>query len=104
VASRTLVPGGGGANPNAQDWVRLRYIGWTPDGAIVDSSFRSGLDGIECRLCDVNAALATGVRVMTVGEKRRFWLPMPKAAVSGRGTHYVFDLELMALTPTPMPC
>lgn len=91
--------------PADGDCVVLRYVGWSSSGAVVESSYGSGLDGIPCRMSDLSARLASGVRTMTVGEKRRFWLPeAPGGASPAAPAYTVFDVELVDLLPSQRPC
>ncbi len=102
LASKMLAKGKGGKKPKPTDTVKVHYTGWTSDGNMFDSSVTRDRPAVFA----VDKAIkgwAEGVQLMTVGEKRRLWVP-EDLAYKGRpgkpqGT-LVFDVELLdILTP-----
>jgi peptidylprolyl isomerase len=105
LASKVLTPGKGSARPAPTDLVTLHYSGWSSDGELVDSTQsrkgtaifpldKTGLPGFrEC------------VELMTVGERRRCWVP-EKLAYNGAPKRpkgmIVFDVELVEARPSPL--
>jgi peptidylprolyl isomerase len=103
LASKVIVPGTGSEKPAPTDYVTVHYTGWSADGRMFDSSYarnnpsmfplnRSLLGWREC------------VQLMTVGEKRRCWVPQELAyrGQAGRPTGtVVFDIELLEMHANP---
>ena len=102
LAYKILKPGTGTVHPKSNSTVTVHYTGWTTDGKIIDSSVIKGqplnisLDG------EVIKGWSEGLRLMVVGESRRFWIP-GRLAYDGsdlkdvpRGM-LVFDIELIAI-------
>jgi peptidylprolyl isomerase len=101
LASRVLQPGSGSAHPSASDTVEVHYTGWTTDGRKFDSSVDRGQPA-RFPLNGVIKGWTEGVQLMTVGEKRRFWIPAGLAygekPGGGRpGGLLVFDVELLQI-------
>ena len=83
LASKVLQPGTGTAKPTAEDIVTVHYTGWTTDGKMFDSSYARDA----ASTFPVNKVIkgwSEGVQLMTVGEKRRLWIPQA-LAYSGPG-------------------
>ncbi|MBK6579278.1 MAG: FKBP-type peptidyl-prolyl cis-trans isomerase [Sandaracinaceae bacterium] len=103
LASQVLWEGDGGPRPRAQDVVIAHYVGWTTDGEVFDSSVERGVPS-EFLLSIVIAGWAEGLQLMTVGERRRLWIPESLAydGAPGRpaGT-LVYDVELIAIEASP---
>ena len=74
LASRLLKKGSGKAKPKATDQVKVNYTGWTTDGKMFDSSITRGKPAT-FPLNRVIPGWTEGLQLMTVGEKRRFWIP-----------------------------
>jgi peptidylprolyl isomerase len=102
LASRVLQKGTGTEHPGATDRVKVHYSGWTTDGKMFDSSVSRG-EPVTFPLNRVIPGWTEGVQLMTVGEKRRFWIP-EELAYKGRpgpqGT-LVFDIELLDFLKKP---
>ena len=103
LASRVMTPGDGGEKPQDTDIVTVHYTGWTADGVVVDSSWTRGVPA----MFSLNRAMLGWrecVRLMTVSEKRRCWMPQTLAydGQEGRpaGT-LVFDIELVDTRRSP---
>ena len=96
LASRVLKPGTGTAKPGATDMVTVHYTGWTTDGKMFDSSVVRN-EPNTFPLDRVVKGWGEGVQLMTVGEKRRLWIP-EALAYKGQSAPYgmlVFDVELL---------
>lgn len=101
LAWKVLQAGDGGATPEPTSTVTVHYTGWTTDGRMFDSSVARN-EKISFPLNQVIAGWTEGVSMMTVGEKRRFWIPAklaygeapPAGAPKGM---LVFDIELFEI-------
>ncbi len=95
LAWKTLKPGTGKTHPAATDKVTISYTGWTTNGRPFATT------GQKPGTFTANALLpgmAEGVQLMTVGEKRRFWMPENLAYKSAPGKPQgmcVFEIELV---------
>jgi pyruvate formate-lyase activating enzyme-like uncharacterized protein len=104
-AYRVLTAGTGSRRPIESDFVVIRYIGWSADGQIVDSSYRRGLEGVPFRLSALNPALSEALRMMVVGDKRRVWIAGSRGRVDGEcAPMLVVDVELVGIKPAELPC
>jgi peptidylprolyl isomerase len=103
LATRVITPGTGKELPGPQDRVTVHYTGWTTNGAMFDSSYTRGKPS-SFPLNRVIPGWSEAVQLMVVGEKRRAWIPQG-LAYQGRADKpkgmLVFDIELVAITPTP---
>ena len=104
LISKVLTPGTGTRKPDATDIVTVHYTGWVAsDGRMFDSSIARGAAST-FPLTKVMAGWRECVQLMTVGEKRRCWIPESLAyrGQAGRpaGT-VVFDLELIDTRVSP---
>jgi peptidylprolyl isomerase len=103
LASKVLQPGTGTTKPTAEDFVTVHYTGWSSDGKMFDSSYARDA----ASTFPVNKVIkgwGEGVQLMTVGEKRRLWIPQELAygGQSGRPQGMlVFDVELIEIVPSP---
>ena len=105
LASRVLEPGTAEAHPGATDEVTVHYTGWTTDGKMFDSSVTRGAPAT-FPLNRVIAGWTEGLQLMTVGEKRRFWIPEDQAYGGSPGRPagmLVFDVELLSFVKSPAP-
>ncbi len=105
LASKVLVKGKGNKKPKPTDTVKVHYTGWTTDGNMFDSSVTRE-DPAVFPIERVIKGWGEGVQLMTVGEKRRLWVP-EELAYKGRqgkpqGT-LVFDLELLEIVTPETP-
>ncbi|MBB5352172.1 FKBP-type peptidyl-prolyl cis-trans isomerase [Haloferula luteola] len=105
LASKVLTPGTGDQKPTATDTVTVHYSGWTTDGKLFDSSVKRG-QPTSFPLNGVIKGWTEGLQLMTVGEKRRFWIPADLAygenPGGGRpGGLLVFDVELLGIKEVP---
>jgi FKBP-type peptidyl-prolyl cis-trans isomerase len=104
LASKVVTPGKSGEKPEASDIVTVHYTGWVAsDGRMFDSSVSRGTPST-FPLDRVMAGWRECVQLMTVGEKRRCWLPQDLAykGQAGRPTGLVvFDIELLDTRRSP---
>lgn len=103
LTSLVLQPGTGSDKPGPTDIVTVNYTGWTTDGRMFDSSYaRNAASSFP--VDRVIKGWGEGVQMMVVGEKRRFWIPQELAynGAAGRPAGMlVFDVELLAIAPSP---
>ncbi len=103
LASKVLQAGKGSAKPGATDMVTVHYTGWTTDGKMFDSSLTRNAPAT-FPLDRVIKGWGEGVQLMTVGEKRRLWIPVDLAYKGQAGRPagmLVFDIELLEFVPPP---
>ena len=104
LASKVLMPGTGSEKPEATDIVTVHYTGWVAsDGRMFDSSAARGTPST-FPLDRVMAGWRECVQLMTVGERRRCWVPQDLAykGQAGRPTGLVvFDIELLDTRRSP---
>ncbi len=99
LASKVLQKGTGDKHPTADDTVVCHYTGWTTDGKMFDSSVKRG-EPAEFPLKRVIPGWTEGLQLMTVGERRRFWIPVELAYNNRPGAPagmLVFDVELIKI-------
>jgi peptidylprolyl isomerase len=104
LTSRTLSAGTGTEKPASTDVVTVHYTGWSSDGEMFDSSVARG-NPSTFPLDRVMAGWRECVQLMTVGEKRRCWVPQDLAyrGQAGRPTGtVVFDIELIDRRASPL--
>ena len=99
LRSVVLKPGQGGPTPHRFSTVSAHYTGWTLDGTMFDSSIPRGKPS-KFPLSNVIDGWTEGLQLMTVGEKRRFWLPANLAYGNNPGGgrpagDLIFDIELL---------
>ena len=105
LASTVLNAGKGGEKPGPRDRVQVHYTGWTQDGKMFDSSVARG-EPTSFGVNQVIAGWTEGLQLMTVGEKRRFWIPSELAYGHQPGRpagQLTFDVELLGFEKTPEP-
>jgi peptidylprolyl isomerase len=101
LTSIVLKEGTGKINPKTTSVVEVHYSGWTADGNLFDSSVTRD-EPLIAPLNRVIRGWTVGIPLMTVGEKRRFWVPAnlaygenpPNGAPRGQ---LVFDIELLSI-------
>jgi len=101
LAWRVLQEGTGDKHPTADSVVSLNYTGWTPDGEVFLTTARTGLPK-STHMRSTIPGWFEGLQMMTVGEKRRFWIPAELAYRGQPGRPpgmVVFDIELVAIAP-----
>lgn len=104
LISKVLTPGKGGTKAEATDIVTVHYTGWVAsDGRMFDSSLARG-NPSSFPLNRVMTGWRECVQLMTVGEKRRCWLPEDLAYRDQPGRPdgmVVFDIELIDTRRNP---
>jgi len=104
LLSKLVSQGTSAEKPAATDVVTVHYTGWSSDGTLFDSSIVRGAPST-FPLDRVMAGWRECVQLMTLGEKRRCWVPENLAyrGQTGRpkGT-VVFDIELLDMRPSPL--
>ncbi len=103
LKSRVLTPGRSEEKPGPDDVVTVHYTGWASDGRMFDSSIPRGNPAM-FPLKRVMAGWRECVQLMTLGERRRCWIPQDLAykgqANRPAGT-VVFDIELIDTRRSP---
>jgi peptidylprolyl isomerase len=105
LASKVLEKGTGDTKPKPWDEVRVHYTGWTTDGKMFDSSVKRG-EPTTFGVKQVIAGWTEGLQLMTVGEKRRLWIPEELAYKGQEGRPkgmLVFDVQLLGIIPGKEP-
>jgi len=105
LASMVLKPGTGTDKPNVWDKVEVYYTGWTTNGKTFDSTLRRNKSAT-FGLKQVIPGWTEGLQLMTVGEERRFWIPVELAYQNKPGKPkgmLVFDVEIIRIIPGPKP-
>ncbi len=103
LAFKVLEAGKSETRPGAKDAVTVHYTAWTTDGKAFDSSHTRKMPSTFL-IENVIKGWGEGVQLMTMGEKRRFWIPEDIAfrGLAGRPKGMVvFDVELLDITPDP---
>ncbi len=89
--------------PTKTDLVTVNYTGWTTDGKMFDSSYARKKPST-FPLDRVIPGWTEGVSTMSVGEKRRWWIPESlayKGAAGRPAGMLVFEIELIDTQPNP---
>jgi FKBP-type peptidyl-prolyl cis-trans isomerase len=103
LASKVLQKGSGDKRPTTQEMVVVHYTGWTTDGKVFDSSVARGKPNT-FSVGTLIKGFSEGLQLMTVGEKRRIWIPQDLAYRGQPGRPagmLVFDVELLDILPDP---
>ncbi len=92
-----MTPGDGKRKPTATSVVTVHYTGWMSNGKAFDSSVARGKPAT-VPLTRLFPGWQEGLKLMSVGEERRLWVPQ-ELAFNGKpgrpsGT-LVFDIELL---------
>jgi FKBP-type peptidyl-prolyl cis-trans isomerase len=101
LAWKVLKPGTGRTHPASTDKVKVSYNGWTSNGRIFDSTDMRKKPS-EFMVGNVLPGMSEGIQLMTVGEKRRFWMPADLAFKNAPGKPQgmcVFEIELLDVQP-----
>jgi len=104
VATVVLRKGSGTQRPRPSDLVTVHYVGWTASGQVFDSSVQRGAPDT-LPLGSAPRAWREGVADMTVGEKRRLWIPASLGVPGKAGqppSAVVYDVELLAIAAQPV--
>ena len=103
LATKVLQKGTGDKTPTTQEMVVVHYTGWTTDGKVFDSSVGRGKPNT-FSVGGLIKGFTEGLQLMTVGEKRRLWIPQELAYRGQPGRPagmLVFDVELLEILPDP---
>ena len=99
LAWKVVSSGTGTRHPRPNSRVTVHYTGWTTDGAMFESSLKSGKP-ITFGLDEVITGWTEGLQMMVEGEKRRLWIPEGLAYQGQPGQPQgmlVFDIELLRI-------
>jgi FKBP-type peptidyl-prolyl cis-trans isomerase len=104
LVTKVVRRGTGTEKPAATDVVTVHYTGWSSDGRLFDSSLVRG-PASTFPLDKVMAGWRECVQLMTLGEKRRCWVPENLAyrgqAGRPKGT-VLFEIELLDTRGNPL--
>jgi FKBP-type peptidyl-prolyl cis-trans isomerase len=74
LAYKVIVPGDGD-EPDDDDWVRIDYTGWSPDGRMFESTLAKYDGSVSFPLENGMKGWREGIHLMKVGGTTRFWIP-----------------------------
>lgn len=103
LATKVLQKGTGDKKPTTQEMAVVHYTGWTTDGKMFDSSIARGKPST-FPVGGLIKGFTEGLQLMTVGEKRRLWIPQELAYRGQPGRPagmLVFDVELLDIMADP---
>jgi FKBP-type peptidyl-prolyl cis-trans isomerase len=105
LAMKVLKPGSGSAHPTENDCVRVTLTGWRIDGSLFSSSPPRGAPHVQC-LSSMMPGLVEALEAMTVGEKRRVWVPASLTVSQKRmdqtpTADLTFDVHLTQIVRAP---
>jgi FKBP-type peptidyl-prolyl cis-trans isomerase len=105
LAMKVLKPGRGSAQPMENDCVLVRFTGWRTDGSLFSTSELRGAPDVQC-LSSMMPGLVEALRTMTVGEKRRVWVPAALTVRQKRmeqtpTADLTFDVHLVQIVRAP---
>lgn len=103
LSTKVLQAGNGDKHPGTQEMVTVHYTGWTADGKMFDSSYARG-NPSTFSVGGVIKGFSEGLQLMTIGEKRRLWIPQDLAYRGQPGRPngmLVFDIELLEISANP---
>jgi len=105
LAMKVLKPGRSSAHPTENDCVRVWVTGWRTDGSLFSASQPRGALDVQC-LSSMMPGLVEALEAMTIGEKRRVWVPasltVPKKRMDQTPTaDLTFDVHLVQIVRAP---
>ncbi len=103
ILSQVVTAGTGQRPPDPEDQVLIHFVGWSPEGGKMYSSYDMGKP-VLFKMRSIFPGWHEAVTSMVKGEKRRIWLPGHLVA-KGRGPKgaSIFELELLGIKRTRMP-
>ena len=104
LAYQVLTKGRGAERPRSFDGVAIHYTGWSSGGSMFDSSHLRD-QPVGKMLFREMPGLVEGIQTMTIGEKKRFWIPeaLVKHSPGMPTGDLVYDIELFGVTRNPEP-
>ncbi len=105
LITKVLEPSKSKEHPADSDRVTVHYTGWTSDGKMFDSSVQRGQPA-SFAVTQVIPGWTEALKLMSVGEKRRLWIPA-KLAYGERPQpgapkgDLTFDVELISIASAP---
>ncbi len=105
LSSRILEAGNDDRRPVPDDLVAVHFTSWSTDGTMHQTT--SGRDPVWAPVAALIPGWREGIQLMSVGERRRFWIPESLAYAGAEGKPagmMVFDVELLdAINPHIAP-
>lgn len=92
-----------GAHPAPKDFVRVHFIGWDAEGRTFANT-RTDAEGLFVSLERIMPGMRESLTTMTIGERRRLWIPEALAFAGAKGRPagaVVMDLELLEIVSPP---
>ncbi len=116
IQMKVLEPGAGTEHPVGDDCVVLRFTAWKRDGSLFSTSGLHGESTVQCLLTAI-PGISEALKLMSVGEKRRIWVPAKLGVathIAHHGTKHVHsedpekpdltvDLQLVRIMKAPVP-
>ena len=103
IHSQVLVPGKGKRPPDRTDMVSLHFIGYSPQGEKMFSSYDLGQPAV-FNLNTAGEGWQQSLQLMVSKEKRRVWLPEHLVEKErGPTGASIFDFELLGIKRLPKP-
>ena len=102
LTHKLVKKGKGDEHPGSGDMVIVHYNAWTPDGRLFDSTRTRG-QPLTIPLGGAMPGWAEGIKLMVVGETRRFWIPAalahgdPPRKPRFPAGMTVFEIELLGI-------
>jgi FKBP-type peptidyl-prolyl cis-trans isomerase len=115
IAMLVLHPGNASDHPRSDDCVVVSFTGWKRDGSLFSTSGLHGESATQCLTAAI-PGISEALLAMTLGEKRRIWIPARlafAAHVAHHGTKHLhqdppppvdltFEVELIRILKAPM--
>ncbi len=116
IQMKVLEPGTGTEHPVADDCVVLTFTAWKRDGSLFSTSGPHDESTVQCLFTAI-PGISEALKLMSVGEKRRIWVPAKLAVathIAHHGTKHVhsedpekpdltIDLQLVRIMKAPLP-
>jgi len=103
LAYQVTHAGGEGAHPGPKGFARVHFTGWDAAGKTFANTRTDG-EGPYVNLERIMPGMRESLATMTIGERRRLWIPEALAFAGAKGRPagaVVMDLELLEFAPPP---
>jgi len=103
---KVLKHGRGSDRPRADDCVKIHFMAWQRDGAMLASSRLRGTAEVQC-MRTLFPGVAEAMKTMVVGEERHIWVPGRLTFTSADEddtppkVDITMDIELLAIITAP---
>eukprot|EP00434_Breviolum_minutum_P038210 symbB.v1.2.033890.t1/scaffold4268.1/size42138/3 len=101
LATKIIRPGNGTETAQEANRAVVEWYGWTADGQLFDAALNRGEPAVEVQQSTVPKGFWEGLKLMKVGETRRFWVPAELGYGSSRTDGgpcgpLIFDVNLQS--------